>query len=87
VQLIQIIKCSINYVLQPPFSNEQLLLIALDWQKVLEPVIPEERLQETFDSAVRNHKTTFAINMFDLLNEYGELKKQGLNPMTGRPFK
>lgn len=36
------------------------------WTRVLFGVIPERRLQESFDRAFRDHTTSFAINAYDI---------------------
>lgn len=72
---MEIINCSINYTLQPILQPQQLVIIAIDWQKVLEPIIPESKIGEIFRAAVISHKSSFAVNMHDLINVYRENKE------------
>jgi len=36
------------------------------WARILEGIVPENRLQDCFDFAVRNHKSNFSINGYDI---------------------
>ena len=45
------------------------------WSRLLFPVIPEDRLQECFDIAFRNHTSPFPVNAIDLKRAWESLPK------------
>lgn len=61
-------------------EKEQLLLAALEWQKILEPMIDEDYLETVFKLAVKSHETSFAINMHDLVNAFHNLFVKPIKP-------
>ena len=67
ITLMRLITKSLELALQPPLDEEQLLMTATTWQLVLEPIIGINELDKTFNNALKNHKTSFAINAHDLI--------------------
>lgn len=78
-----IINDSIDYALGQPMQKERLLLVALKWQAELEPLIPEEKLNEVFATTVKTHQTSFPVNMHDLINTFQAPQKQSF--LNGKP--
>lgn len=77
---MKFITCSISYALQQPLEKEQLLFTALEWQKILEPMIAEEVLGEVLQLALTTHKTSFAVNMHDVIKTFNENPQFAVTP-------
>lgn len=45
------------------------------WSRLLFPVIPEDRLQECFDIAFRNHTSPYPVNAYDLKAAWNTLPR------------
>ena len=56
------LKAALNFTV----SISEKLSTAQTWARILEPVVPLERLQESFDLAFENHRSTFPVNAYDI---------------------
>jgi hypothetical protein len=56
-------------------SMEEKIANADVWSRILSPTIPENRLKECFEMAVREHSTTFPVNAHELLIAWGAITK------------
>lgn len=45
------------------------------WARLLSGIVPEERLQECFDRAFRQHKSSFPVNAYDLKAAWEEMHR------------
>lgn len=46
---------------------------ATAWARVLREVVPEDRLQDAFDAAFRNHDSSFAVNAYEIKSAWVDL--------------
>lgn len=46
------------------------------WARVLMPIVPEERLQDTFDRAFADHDSNFPVNAYELKTAWEKIKRE-----------
>lgn len=56
------------------------------WTDELFKIIPEQRLDSSFDLAKANHDSSFPINAFDLLKAYKIIQSEEVRRMRDRHF-
>lgn len=57
-------------------TDEEILATAEIWARILIEIIPEHRLQESFDHAVKTHTSNFPVNGYEIKTAFEELQKQ-----------
>jgi hypothetical protein len=59
-----------------PLVNAEMNEASEVWRDTLFDVVPLNSLKAAFDRAIKNHKSSFAVNAFDLLNAWRELEAE-----------
>jgi hypothetical protein len=70
---MELVKKTNNWANLPPLSELDLADRAMDWQDELELEIPRERLPDAVRRARKNHKSSFALNLYEILNAWEEI--------------
>jgi hypothetical protein len=70
---MELVKKTNNWANLPPLSELDLADRAMDWQDELELEIPRERLPDAVRRARKNHKSSFALNLYEILTAWEEI--------------
>lgn len=68
--VMRIVRRTLELSNQPPLSDESLKERACVWAETLFDVVPETRLVDAMDQAVKDHESSFPINAYDLKLAY-----------------
>jgi len=82
--MVKIIARAISLANAPMLSEAELIVRAKEWSETLCGIIPEERLRDSFNRAIRDHKGTFAISAYDLKDAWWEVRKDEVKEQSAR---
>jgi hypothetical protein len=74
--MMKVVQKTNNWANLPPLSEEDLGQRAMDWQDELEQEIPLERIPDVLRRARRNHKGTYAINLYEMSHAWDEIRAE-----------
>lgn len=63
---MRMVRLTLELANQPPLSAEALDERAAAWAEALFLTVPENRMRDAYDRAVRDHSSTFPINAFEI---------------------
>lgn len=56
--------------------REEIVATSEIWSRILIEIIPENRLQDSFDHAVKTHTSNFPVNGYEIKTAFEEIKKR-----------
>jgi hypothetical protein len=74
--MVKIISKAISLANLPMLTEAELLVRARDWSEALWEIVPVEALNQCLRRAFEDHRSTFALNAYDLKSAYEKLKAQ-----------
>jgi hypothetical protein len=74
-EVVVIVRDSLKAAMQLHISLAEITSTAKVWARILQNIIPEERLQECLDFAIAVHESAFPVNAYDLKNAWKQIQE------------
>jgi hypothetical protein len=73
---MKIVARTVSLASLPPLTVEELTVRSRDWADALFFSVPEERLRDAFDGAIKAHATTYPISFFEIKSAWVEIERE-----------
>jgi hypothetical protein len=74
--MLRVIRRSISLANAPSLTEAEYGIRAKDWCELLEAVIPEERLMDSFMRAARDHASAFPVNAYEIQDAWKNIQAE-----------
>ena len=73
----ELVRRTLSLSNQPSLTETELGQRAMDWQDAFEGIIPITRLMDAFNAALRQHKGSFPVNAFEIIDAWRQIAGNG----------